>query len=86
MLDIEPIKKRIKDAYTQDWNYRCLGIESTGRVDSVVSNQGYTFKIVESRSSANASPHEKLIAWSFYDIVRLVAEVERLREQLNEKR
>jgi hypothetical protein len=86
MLDIEPIKKRIKEAYREDWNYHCLGIESTGRADNLVSSQGYTFKIVESDSSAHASPHEKLIAWSFYDIVRLVAEVERLREQTNEKR
>jgi len=81
MLDLEKIKERINNAYKQDWHYCAYGIESTGKRDGIVSNLGYTFRVLESEDIENIDPHERLIAWSFYDLVRLVHEVESQREE-----
>jgi hypothetical protein len=81
MLDLEKIKERINNAYKQDWRYCTYGIESIGKREGIISNLGYTFRVLESEDIENIDPHERLIAWSFYDLVRLVHEVESQREE-----
>lgn len=81
MLDLEKIKERINNAYKQDWHYCAYGIESIGKRDGIISDLGYTFRVLESEDAENIDPHERLIAWSFYDLVRLVHEVESQREE-----
>jgi len=81
VLNLKTIKQRINNAYKQDWHYCAYGIESTGKRDGIISDLGYTFRVIESEDTENIDPHERLIAWSFYDLVRLVHELESQREE-----